>query len=246
MIGINVGLRIGDLLQLKFGQFYDRMWQPIRDIYIVEQKTSETKGEKRITLTQKFYRQHADLSEEDMVKVIAKMVKEGREDYAERKKRPPKERYIYANDMVFEAMDILRANASTPPIRDNYLFRNESRNSTGKNKPINPSSAWRAMDGACKDLGIEFTVATHGLRKTFGYHFMEAYGRSDAALQTLQRMFGHSSPIVTLRYIGIEAEDFAQGYRDVGERYQATGGGGGNNIIQFPIVGSMSKKRDIC
>ena len=47
MIGVNVGLRVGDLVKLKFGQFYDRKWQPVSDVYVSEEKTSKTKGEKR-------------------------------------------------------------------------------------------------------------------------------------------------------------------------------------------------------
>ncbi|MFL0366188.1 site-specific integrase, partial [Pseudobacillus sp. 179-B 2D1 NHS] len=40
------------------------------------------------------------------------------------------------------------------------------------------------------------------MRKTFGYHFYQR--TKDVAM--LQQIFGHSSPSITLRYIGINDE----------------------------------------
>jgi integrase len=41
-------------------------------------------------------------------------------------------------------------------------------------------------------------VGTHTLRKTFGYHFYQQ--TKDVAM--LQEIFNHSSPAITLKYIG--------------------------------------------
>jgi len=46
------------------------------------------------------------------------------------------------------------------------------------------------------------------LRKTFGYHFYQQ--TKDVAL--LQELFNHSSPSVTLRYIGINQDKIDQAY----------------------------------
>ncbi|WP_342668518.1 tyrosine-type recombinase/integrase [Cytobacillus solani] len=45
-------------------------------------------------------------------------------------------------------------------------------------------------------------IGTHTLRKTFGYHFYQKY--KDVAV--LQQIFNHSSPAVTMRYIGINQD----------------------------------------
>lgn len=49
-----------------------------------------------------------------------------------------------------------------------------------------------------KEVGLT-EIGTHTLRKTFGYHFYQQY--KDVAV--LQQIFNHSSPAVTMRYIGI-------------------------------------------
>ncbi|MCY9670869.1 site-specific integrase [Paenibacillus alginolyticus] len=67
------------------------------------------------------------------------------------------------------------------------------------NKPISRVQAWQIINDAARACNVEGPIGTHTLRKTFGYHF---YQRSkDVAM--LQYIFGHSSPSVTLRYIGI-------------------------------------------
>jgi len=58
--------------------------------------------------------------------------------------------------------------------------------------------AYRILNGAAKRVGLS-EIGTHTMRKTFGYHFYKK--TKDVAL--LQNLFGHSSPSVTLRYIGI-------------------------------------------
>jgi integrase len=66
-------------------------------------------------------------------------------------------------------------------------------------KPIHRVHAWQIIHDAAKACGVEGAIGTHTLRKTFGYHFYQRF--KDVAM--LQYIFGHSSPSVTLRYIGI-------------------------------------------
>jgi integrase len=65
--------------------------------------------------------------------------------------------------------------------------------------PISRVQAWQIIHEAAKACNVEGAIGTHTLRKTFGYHFYQRY--KDVAM--LQYIFGHSSPSVTLRYIGI-------------------------------------------
>ncbi len=63
-------------------------------------------------------------------------------------------------------------------------------------------TAYRIMQTACKLAGIEEKVGTHTMRKTFGYHYYKKY--KDVVM--LQKIFNHSSPVVTMRYIGVEQD----------------------------------------
>ena len=77
-------------------------------------------------------------------------------------------------------------------------------------KPITRIQAYRILQDACFEAGITARIGTHTLRKTFGYHCYQKY--DDVVL--LQKIFNHSSPQITLRYIGIEQEDIDAVYRD--------------------------------
>ena len=75
-------------------------------------------------------------------------------------------------------------------------------------KPITRIQAYRILQNACLEAGITAKIGTHTLRKTFGYH---AYNNGyDITL--IQKLFNHSSPSVTLRYIGITQEELDDVY----------------------------------
>ena len=69
-------------------------------------------------------------------------------------------------------------------------------------KAITRIQAYRIINNACFQAGIEYRIGTHTLRKTFGYHFYQE--NKDVAL--LQSILNHSAPSVTLRYIGINQD----------------------------------------
>ena len=80
---------------------------------------------------------------------------------------------------------------------EEYLFQSRK----GGNKPISRVQAYRILNSAAKNIGLQ-EIGTHTLRKTFGYwHYKQ---NKDVAL--LQQIFNHSSPSVTLRYIGINED----------------------------------------
>lgn len=71
----------------------------------------------------------------------------------------------------------------------------------GINQPL---GARRAYD-VIRDAGAKAAVGnlgTHSMRKTFGYHYYQQTGD----IVTLQKIFNHASPQITLRYIGIEQD----------------------------------------
>lgn len=79
-----------------------------------------------------------------------------------------------------------------------YLFQSRE----GINKPITRSMAYKILRESAEKFGLD-DIGTHTLRKTFGYHFYKQY--KDVAL--LQQIFNHSSPDITLNYIGISQDE---------------------------------------
>lgn len=77
---------------------------------------------------------------------------------------------------------------------DDYLFQSRK----GFNQPIGRGQAYRIIRAAGVRVGLK-NLGTHTLRKTFGYHHYQQH--KDIVL--LQEIFNHSSPEITLRYIGI-------------------------------------------
>lgn len=79
------------------------------------------------------------------------------------------------------------------------------------NRPITRNQAYRILNDAAKAVGLKGTFGTHTLRKTFGY---QLYARG-IDVTRIQTMLNHSSPGVTLRYIGITQEEIDDIYLDL-------------------------------
>ena len=73
---------------------------------------------------------------------------------------------------------------------------------------LDRSQVYRFINEVCKNVGITVNVGTHTMRKTFGYHHYKQ--NNDVAL--LQKIFNHSSPSITMRYIGIAQEELDASY----------------------------------
>lgn len=85
---------------------------------------------------------------------------------------------------------------------DDFLFPSQKRDRDGRITHISRETAWCDMKQIQKLAGLQYCVGCHTLRKTFGYHIYQQ--QKDVAW--LQTWYGHSSPAITLIYIGI-AED---------------------------------------
>lgn len=79
--------------------------------------------------------------------------------------------------------------------KEAYIFKSKR-----GNNPIERTQAYRIINDACKQAGINLKIGTHTLRKTFGYHFYVEY----KDLKYLQKLFNHSSIKTTSSYIGLE------------------------------------------
>jgi integrase len=139
VLGINTGLRISDLLQVKVG----------------------------------------DIREDDAIK----------EFYSP----PDTDNQFFLNKMVRHALIDYLDHCTL--LESDYLFKSKK-----NNRPITRQQAYRIINKAAQEAGVQGNIGTHTLRKTFGYH---AY-RKGIALSILQKIFNHSTPSETLHYIGID------------------------------------------
>lgn len=96
-------------------------------------------------------------------------------------------------------------NAKLKPMFDTFTSKRDSDEPlflTAFNNRLNRIAAYTII------AGIEAHIGTHTMRKTFGYHHYKKF--RDLAL--LQKIFNHSNPQVTLRYIGIEQDQIEDSY----------------------------------
>lgn len=122
-------------------------------------------------------------------------------------------RYITINEAVMDAVMLYLQHNDCR--LDDYMFMSESnngKNGTSKTKHLTRAAVDLIIKGVCSDLDINAKVATHTLRKTFGYHQMVMSGNDPRKLLLLQKIFGHSSAAQTLDYIGITMEEIADAY----------------------------------
>ena len=113
-----------------------------------------------------------------------------------------KTRHIRLNDAALAV--IQRRRKEWPD--DIFLFQVHSNRAKGK--PIRRETVSRAFKDVGERLGIR--LGTHSMRKTRGY-IMHSRGVS---LEMVAKVLNHSSPSVTMRYIGLEKEQVLQTYDD--------------------------------
>lgn len=147
VVGINIGLRAGDLLSLKYSDILDN--GKIKDsVTIQEEKTDNV-------------------------------------------------RTFELNDSAKKAIQLYLDSINNDYDMDSYLF-----SSRKGNEALTVGSAHKLIKTLMRDLKIKGNYGTHSLRKTFGYH---SYNNG-IPLETLQKVFGHSTQAMTLKYIGITKE----------------------------------------
>ncbi|MGI6357942.1 MAG: tyrosine-type recombinase/integrase [Bacillota bacterium] len=105
----------------------------------------------------------------------------------------PEDKAVFLNNNARDALGAYLRDEELS--NDSFLFGTKKRN-----KPITRQQAYRIINQAAKDVGVQGKVGTHTIRKTFGYH---AY-RKGIAISIIQEIFGHASPSETLKYLGID------------------------------------------
>ena len=147
ILGINNGLRCGDLLKIKVQDV--KSMKPNETLKIREQKT----GKDNILMINK---------------TSYKILKQ------------------YLDEMK--------------PDDEDYLFKSRK----GGNQSLSVGSVNNMVKSRCRSINLKGNYATHSLRKTFGYIQRTKFGVS---WEVLCKRFNHSSPSVTMRYLGIEDKE---------------------------------------
>ncbi len=114
-----------------------------------------------------------------------------------REQKTDKDNVLLINKAVHRALEDHLAAARPDP--DDYLFKSKK----GRG-PITVSAANRLVKSWCRGINLRGNYGTHSLRKTFGYIQRIRYG---VGFEVLCKRFNHSSPAVTMRYLGIEDKD---------------------------------------
>ncbi|HBI7033948.1 site-specific integrase [Clostridium perfringens] len=115
----------------------------------------------------------------------------GKEYFYVREKKTKKQRRIPMTPVLKRELKEYCKNKEL----DDFIIKSQQ----GYNQPISRVRAYTILRDAGETLGL-YNLGTHTLRKTFGYHFYMQY----KDIVTLQKIFNHSDPSITLHYIGVE------------------------------------------
>lgn len=173
--------------------------QPIRNLQKIEEMKNELAktGTRNVLLFSMGINTGLRIS--DLLQLKVKDVK-GKSEYILIEKKTKKKKRIMLHAVI---RDI---SIYTEKMKDDeYLFQSKK----GINQPLTRVQAYRILNNAAQKCQLEH-IGTHTLRKCFGYHFYQK--TKDVAL--LQEIFNHSSPSITLRYIGITQDEITNAWKD--------------------------------
>jgi integrase len=146
-IGVNNGLRVGDLLKLKVNDVAN---MKVGDTLVIQE--SKTK--------------------KNNILVVNKAAHKALKNYLNKVK---------------------------PDIEDHLFASKKAKGSSLKIETVN-----RLVKEWCKAINLKSNYGAHTLRKTFGYIQRTVYG---VGFEVLAKRFNHSSPAITMRYLGIEDKE---------------------------------------
>ena len=113
-----------------------------------------------------------------------------------------KRRRLYLNEACINALSWYFPVKGSHNYSQAYLFKSR------EGGHIEVGTFCKVLKEAAAACGIKLNVGTHTLRKTYGY---EHFKRNHDVVY-LQQLFGHSSPLITMRYIGVTEEDEKAAY----------------------------------
>lgn len=98
------------------------------------------------------------------------------------------------------------------PIEDmnGYLFKSREGDSH-----ITAISLGRIIKDAADEAGIDKNICSHSLRKTFGFWAYHNAQDKNNALIILQKIYNHSSPAMTSKYIGLTDDEMSDVFNEL-------------------------------
>jgi len=111
-----------------------------------------------------------------------------------------KDNVLVINNSVYKALQTYIQEVK--PVPEDYLF--SSRKGKGH---ISSQSVGRMVRSWAEAINLKGQYGAHTLRKTFGYHQRVTFG---ASIEILCKRYNHSSPAITMRYIGIEDKEVCE------------------------------------
>ena len=184
-MGINFGIRCGDLLKLKFGHIMEINGNIRREVRLIEEKNKN----------------HRVCYMNDFVVEAAKMYVNSITSTGDK---------INLNDYLFTSLsnsnsfnyyDTLHCKSSATTGKPLEVKRDPS-------SSIQVKSVERMLKKVINDeLGINVHAGTHLMRKTFAYQVITNAPDRNRAIEMLQRILGHKSPATTLYYAGITGDE---------------------------------------
>lgn len=235
IVGINFGLRVSDLRKVRFKDLINNDMTFKDSFSLIEVKTRNTKGNKRIVFSSQ---KMQNLSRESQIEEILSKIDE---EIDNKKKKAIKPRTIYINNAVKIAVkmyiDYCIKNNVREITLDDYLFVSDSNNKTyeqlsyvndeGKKifldimvqSPLSDSAIQPILKNIMSNLGIKGRFSTHAYRKTFCWHLLNQKGDekkyNQRKLDLLQAILGHSSQATTLHYAGITEDTVKDVYMNL-------------------------------
>lgn len=187
VLGINLGLRANELLGLKQSDLFF----PNGEIKYVSDDFSDT-TDKMSVYQNKVHKRRGMYLNESCVNVLNWYF-------------PIKSPSLCKDVYVFQSRENGKRKDREGNVRDDNIPDSEGR------YHIEVDTLRKVLKTAAKACGLKQDIGTHTLRKTFGYFHYQA----NHDIVFLQRLFGHSSALVTMRYIGIADEEEKKSYHEV-------------------------------
>lgn len=169
-LGINLGLRANELLDLKMNQVFS----PDGSVRLIEDGEDTSDG---IDIYQSKTKKH---------------------------------RTVFLNAACKDALEWAF------PIKGAYLHSEEYLFPSREGGAIQVGTFRKVLKEAAAACGLKQNIGTHTCRKTWGWHqYKYNSEKANLDITMLQRAFGHSSPEVTLRYLGITDEEDKALYKNM-------------------------------
>lgn len=133
----------------------------------------------------------------DILNLTVKEIK-GKNEISVIEGKTDKKRILYLGNIYDEIQGYIKT------INTKWLFPSRK-----GEKPVTTTQIYRQFQKAANILEND-NIGTHTMRKTFGYW----YYKKTMDIVTLQKIFNHYSPAITLRYIGITDEQIKDSLSD--------------------------------